>query len=59
MLQRKPESKRKVIFIAAILTLAIAAAFLLEWFEVRNVAPILSLILLVGLFFATTLWRKK
>ncbi|MDP2941848.1 MAG: hypothetical protein Q8N85_06340 [Candidatus Omnitrophota bacterium] len=59
MLQRKPESKRKIIFIAAILTLAIAAAFFLEWFKIRNVAPILGLILLVGLFFATTLWHKN
>jgi len=44
MLQRKPDSKRKVIAIAAILIFTIAAGFFLEWLKVRNVAPILSLI---------------
>lgn len=58
MLQRKPYSKRKVIGLAVMLILTILSGFLLVWFSAGNIAIILSLIMLVALLFATSIWHK-
>lgn len=58
MLQRKPDSKRKVIAIVSIISSTVVAGFLLTWFKFGDIAIILSIIVLISILIATSIWHK-